>query len=166
MKITPMEIQQQRFKKRLYGLDESQVEVFLERVADAVEDLVRERTELMDANRVLEAEINAYRDREDAFRESVVHSRQVMEGIQENATKEAELIVSEAQMKAENIINEAHAKYTKVSEDISDLKRRRASIDIQIRGILAAHKKVLDIARGENEAQDSREEKIAIFKKA
>ena len=166
MKITPMEIQQQDFKKRLFGFDESQVEVFLERVADAVEDLVRERTELIEANEALEAELGAYKEREDAFRESVVHSRQVMDGIKENAEKEAELIVSEAHLQAEGILDRAHAKLVKVNEDISDLKRLRAKIDVQIRGVLAAHKKVLDMTRDEYSEKESKEGKVAIFKKA
>lgn len=166
MKITPMEIQQQRFKKRLLGFESGQVEAFLERVADAMEDLVLERAGLIEQNATLKAEITGYKKREDAFRQSVIHSRQVIEGLKKNAEKEAGLVVAQAEVKAENILNKAHKRFAKISEDITDLKRQRARLDIRIRGVLAEHKKILDIHREENDAQDAREEKIAVFKKA
>ncbi|SHK95240.1 cell division initiation protein [Desulfatibacillum alkenivorans DSM 16219] len=166
MKITPMEIQKQEFKRSLWGLDSNQVESFLETVSLAMEELVLENRGLQEAQALLKAEVRGYKEREEGFRDSILHSRQVMEGMEENAKKEAELIVSQAEIKAEDIINRAHQSYAKVKDDITELKRQRALLDARIRGVLAAHKKILDINREESQALDSRDDKIAVFKKS
>lgn len=48
MKITPLEIKRQLFKKSLRGYDSVEVETFLEMVSNEVEDLIRENRELKD----------------------------------------------------------------------------------------------------------------------
>ncbi|MBI9076147.1 MAG: DivIVA domain-containing protein [Desulfatibacillum sp.] len=166
MKVTPMEIQKQEFKRSLWGFNSGQVESFLELVSQAMEEMVLERRSLSEAKALLEAEIHGYRKREEGFRESVLHSKHVMEGMEDHAKKQAELIISQAEIQAEDILNRAHQSYAKIKEDIIELKRQRAVLDVRIRGVLAAHKKILDISREENQALDSRDDKIAVFQKS
>ena len=128
MKITPMEIQKQDFKRGLWGLNPGQVENFLEVVSQAMEALVLENRGLQEAQALLKAEVRGFKEREEGFRESILHSKQVMEGMEENARKEAELIVSQAEMKAEDIINRAHHSYVKNQRRHSGVKAAAGSV--------------------------------------
>ena len=52
MKITPLDIQQQQFKGKMFGgLDPEDVDTFLQLVAGELEELIRENTELKDQAR-------------------------------------------------------------------------------------------------------------------
>ena len=48
MKITPLEIKRQQFKKTMRGYDTVEVETFLEMVSNDMEDLIRENREQKD----------------------------------------------------------------------------------------------------------------------
>ena len=47
MKITPLDIQQQNFKIRFRGFDPQDVYLFIEKIADGFESLLRENEKLL-----------------------------------------------------------------------------------------------------------------------
>ena len=73
MKITPLEIQQQQFKGKMFGgLDPDEVDGFLQLVAGEMENLVRENGELKEQNRRLLTEAEDIRQRETSLRETML----------------------------------------------------------------------------------------------
>ena len=54
MKITPLDIQQQKFKIRFRGFDPQEVDLFLEQMADGFESLLKENENLQEEIRRLE----------------------------------------------------------------------------------------------------------------
>ena len=161
--LTPLDIQQQRFKTRFRGFDIQEVDLFLDQMADAFESLLKQNENLKVESRRLQLEIQGYKNREDAFKRALLNSQRVIEQMKENAQKSAELIVAEAEVKAEKILNKAHNRLAQLHEDIAELRRQRMQIEVQIGSIIEAHGKLLEISKEGMKAMDDEDSKIKLL---
>lgn len=164
MKFTPLDIQQQQFKIRFRGFDVREVDAFLEQLADGFESLQSNNISLQDEINRLKLENEGYRQREETFKRAMLNSQKVLEQMQDNAQKSAELIIADAEVKAEKIINRAHNRLSQLHEDIAELKRQRIQIEIQVRSILENHTKLLDLGQEEIVARDQEDAKLKVLK--
>ena len=164
MKMTPIDIQQQQFRIRFRGFDVREVDSFLERIADEFKTLLAEHGEQQSDVQKLEREIEEYRAREKAFKEAMVNAQKALDDMRVNAEKEAELIVAESEMKAEKILGAAHNRLTQLHEDISELKRQRMQLEIELGTIIEAHRKLLDMSTEAMEDKETSEEKLKYLK--
>ena len=160
MKMTPLEIQQQQFKVRFRGFDVREVDHFLERVADSVADLREESKQLYEEQRRFKMELQGYKEREETFKRAMFNSQTVLEQMKDNARKSADIIIADAETKAEKILNRAHSRLSQLHEDIAELKRQRIQIEVQLRSVIEAHTKLLDIGKEGADALDSEDDKI------
>jgi cell division initiation protein len=164
--ITPLDIQQQKFKTRIRGFDVREVDAFLEQVANVFESLQRTHKGMQEEVRRLELEIQGYRKREETFKRALLNSQKVLDQMKDNARKSAELIIAEAEVKAEKILNNAHNRLAQLHEDISELKRQRTQIEVQIGSIVEAHSKLLDLSKEGAKAMDEEDAKLKLLKQA
>jgi len=111
LRITPLDIYQQEFKRVLRGLDPDEVEDFLERVADDYEQVLRENASLKKQIESLELQLTAGGRIKQTSASSPASGQSADDFIKE-AKKESENIVRQAMESAETIIskarNEAH----------------------------------------------------------
>ena len=166
MNLTPLDIQQQKFKTRMRGFDVREVDAFLEQVANVVEALQRNHKDMQEEVRRLELEIQGYRKREETFKRALLNSQKVLDQMKDNARKSAELIIAEAEVKAEKILNNAHNRLAQLHEDISELKRQRTQIEVQIGSIVEAHSKLLELSKEGAKAMDEEDAKLKLLKQA
>ncbi len=151
---------------RLRGYDPREVEVFLEKTADAFEALQRENRRVVAEIQRLEHETQGYRKREETFKQALLNSQKVLEQMKENARKSAELIIAEAEVKAEKILNQAHNRLAQLHEDISELKRQRMQIEVQIGSIIEAHSRLLEMGKEGMKQLDAEDSKLKILKQS
>jgi cell division initiation protein len=163
MEMTPLEIQQKQFRTRFRGFDVREVDLFLEQAAAAFEGLQREKEQLQEKIRRLRAEVQGYQKREETFKQAMINSQKVIEQMKENARKSADLIVAEAEVKAEKILNRAHNRLAQLHEDIAELRRQRIQIEVQIESVLEAHSKLLEIGKEGRSEVDQEEAKIMLL---
>jgi len=166
MKLTPLDIQQQQFKVKFRGFDIQEVDNFLEQMASEFEALQNENIIFQEQISKLEAEIKDYKSREDTFKRAMANSQKVLEQMKENARKSAELILSQAEVKAEKLLNKAHNRLAQLHEDTSELKRQRMQIEIQIRSIIETYTKLLDMGKEERKQMDEEDSKVAFLKQS
>ncbi len=166
MKVTPLDIQQQQFKTRFRGFDIREVDTFLEQMAETVESLQKENQNLGDEVRRLELEIQGYRKREETFKRALLNSQKVLDQMKDNARRSAELIIAEAEVKAEKILNKAHNRLAQLHEDITELKRQRTQIEVQISSIIEAHSRLLEIGKEGMKESDEQDAKVKLLKKS
>ena len=163
MKITPLDIQQQKFKIRFRGFDPQEVDLFLEQIADGFESLLKENEKLQEEILRLENESQGYKKREETFKRALLNSQKVLEQMKENAQKSSELIIAEAEVKAEKILNKAHNRLAQLHEDIAELKRQRMQIEVQIGAIIEAHTKLLVMGKEGMRAMDEEDSKLKLL---
>ena len=165
MKTTPLDIQQQQFKVKFRGFDIHEVDKFLEQMADTFASLRQENENLHEKVRRLKLESQGYKEREETFKRAMLNSQKVLEQMKENARKSAELIIADAEVRAEKILNRAHNRLAQLHEDIVELKRQRMQIEVQISSVIEAHSKLLEIGKESMEISDEDDSKLELLKK-
>jgi cell division initiation protein len=164
MKITSLDIQQQRFTTRFRGFDPREVDLFMEQVAHTFEQMQRESEKAQEERRRLQRENQGFHKREETFRRAMVQSQKVVEQMKANAEKQAELIIAEAKIKAEKIISRSQAQMDRLQQDIAELKRQRVQIEVEIAAVIANHSQLLEISRDSMQQDDEADDKIMVFK--
>ena len=144
MKLTPLDIRQKQFKTAFRGLDQKDVEAFLDFVASELEEVVKENLSLRDEVTRRGQKIDEYRDREKTLQETMVAAQKVAEDMKEAAKKQAEIVVSEAELQAEKIVQGAHQRLVQVVSEINELKRQRTQFESQVRSVIESHQKLLE----------------------
>jgi cell division initiation protein len=144
MKISPMDIQQQQFKGKMFGgLDPEDVDGFLQSVAGEMEELIRENGELKERlarNAQAMAEMES---REVQLRETMLAAQRITEEMKANAQKEAHLIVSEAELKGERILADAEKKLIELNNQIQELRRDKVQFESGFKALLDTYSKLL-----------------------
>ena len=163
MKLTPLDIQQQQFAMRFRGFDVREVDLFLEQMASTFEQLQRDNETLKEEILRLRRESQGLKKREETFRRAMIHSQKVLENMKGNAEKQAELIIAEAEIKADKIINHAQNRLNHLQEDVTELRRQRVQIEVELNAIIEAHAKLLKISRDSMQTADTNDAKVTIL---
>ena len=152
MKLTPLDIQQQQFRSMLWGFDPKEVDAFLDQVAAAFEELIREVNSMKEEIRIKESQLEEHRERERTLKETMITATRIAEEVKQGARKEAEIVISAAEVQAEQIIQNAYTRLTRVMDDMNELKRQKAQFEANLKSLISAHGKLLD-AMSEREQQ-------------
>ena len=144
MKISPMDIQQQQFKGKMFGgLDAEDVDAFLQSVAGEMEELIRENGDLkerLSRNAQATAEMEA---RESQLRETMLAAQRITEEMKANAQKEAHLLISEAELKGERVVADAEKRLIELNNQIQELKREKVMFESGFKALLDTYYKLL-----------------------
>jgi cell division initiation protein len=144
MRITPLDIQQKQFPMKFRGFDVEEVYAFLEVVREEMEELLRENATLKENVQRSANHIKEYKDMETTLRETLMTAQQMVEDYKTNARKEAELLIKEAELKAEGLIKDAQEKVIKIHEDIVDLKGIRRHFKEELKRLIENHTRMLE----------------------
>jgi cell division initiation protein len=160
LRLTPLDIQNHRFATRLRGLDPVEVESFLSLLSEDYEALLRERDALADRVRTLERRVDDLSQDEKILRDTLVTAQTLSEDLKRTAMKESEVLVSEAEVKAEKVLDAAHRRAAKLAEDIRTMRQLRGRMSAALRQTLQMHMDLLEtLSKDGNEEAEA--EKVA-----
>ncbi|MRR58442.1 MAG: DivIVA domain-containing protein [Deltaproteobacteria bacterium] len=146
MKITPLDIQQQQFKGKLFGgLNPEDVDSFLQSVAHEMENLNRENASLREQVQKSAADAEILVQREKDLRDTLLAAQKVTEDMKNNARKEAELAIAEAEVQAEKLLADAENRLIQLKNEIQDLRVQKAQFEASFRSLLDSHYKMLSL---------------------
>lgn len=145
MKLTPIDIQQQQFRRALRGLDAREVRAFLDLAAQALSDFIRENGELRAEIKRVERDLEEHREREASLRTAMLTAQRAIDEIRQQAQKEAEVVMAEAELRAEKLLHNAQARLGKTHEDIREARRQRVRAVEELRGLLNTHVRLLEL---------------------
>ena len=146
MNISPLDVQQQQFKGKMFGgLDPEDVDAFLQLVAGELEDLIRENTELKEQARRVAADMDEMKEKEVTLRETMLAAQRITEEMKSSSQKEATLLISEADLKAESILADANRKLADLKSQIQDLRREKIQFETALKSLLDTHYKMLSL---------------------
>ncbi|HLA50283.1 MAG TPA: DivIVA domain-containing protein [Thermodesulfovibrionia bacterium] len=151
MRITPLDIQQKQFPVKFRGFEEEEVDSFLELIREEMEELLRENASMREESKRLEKQLKEYKNIESTLKDTLVATQQMVEDYKNTAKKDAELIIKEAELKAEEIIKNAQEKVIKIHEDITDLKGVRRHFKEEVRRLIESHVRMLDFDKEREE---------------
>ncbi len=166
MGVTPLVVKQKEFTTRFRGFDVQEVDTFLEEVARELEAQDQALESLKKERHRLELENQGYRKREDSMKNAMIQSQKVLDQMMANARKSAEVVIANAEVEAEKILNRAHKRLSQLHSDITELKRQRIQLEMQISSVLESHSKMLEMTKEENKAADASDGSLKFIRQA
>lgn len=145
MKITPLDIKKQIFKKAMRGYDPIEVETFLEMVAEEFELLFRQKNELSDEVLKLKTQLRDYQEVEKTFKESLMNAQQTMNQSRENSKRESTLIIKEAEVKAEKIIENTKKQLNDMKNELMVIKAQKDSFAKRLKHLLESQIELIKV---------------------
>lgn len=107
MKITPLEIRQKDFEKKLRGYDKDEVNAFLQSLSNEWERVLEENKDLSIRLKQAEKEVEKLREVESSLYKTLKTAEDTGANVIEQANKAAELHMKETKMNAEALLNES-----------------------------------------------------------
>src|SRR5438093_1800790 len=143
MGLTPIEIENRTFDRRMRGYSRRQVREFLSLLGEEAARLNVERNLLEEQVNDLRCQIEEYRDREKGVGETLKAMRELSEKMKEDARREGELIVREARLKADEILEYARAEAVRLEVQISQIRVERDTFEDRLRLLIDEHQRLL-----------------------
>jgi len=165
MRLTPMDIREQQFSAGFRGYDKEDVHSFLELAAEALESSVKKTMMLEEKLKKMSRQLGEHEKREALLKKAITTAQSISGTIKENAAKEAKLIVSEARIKAEQLIKEAHQRSATIKDEINNLKKQRLELQTAFKSILDYHRNLLVMEAEESNVRDQEDEKFRFIQK-
>jgi len=149
MKFTAMEVLQQKFKTAFKGYKIDEVRAFLELVAKDMEEIITENNFLKDELSRKEVGLNEFKEREENLKQTLLMAQKVTEDIKNNALKEAQMIIFQAELQSEKLSKETKQKIENFYREIEEIKRQKILFTASFKALLDAHSKMLQISEYE-----------------
>ncbi|MFS0727625.1 DivIVA domain-containing protein [Paenibacillus sp. 1P07SE] len=143
MPLTPLDIHNKEFGRRLRGYDEDEVNEFLDQVIKDYEALIRENKELQNQLLTVQEKLNHFANIEETLSKTIIVAQEAADEVKGNSKKEAQLIIKEAEKNADRIINESLAKSRKVSLEVEELKKQASIYRSRFRMLVEAQLEML-----------------------
>ncbi|MFA4947631.1 MAG: DivIVA domain-containing protein [Candidatus Krumholzibacteriia bacterium] len=144
MRVTPLDIRKQEFKKVMRGLDSEEVYAFLNTIADEYEAVLSDNKNLRERLVSLEERLNEFKAIETNLRNTLLTAEKLTHEAKENARREASLLIREAEMEADKAAESIRAHTSQLRREILELKKNKDGYLARLKSLLDSHKKMLD----------------------
>src|ERR687896_954389 len=162
MRIAPLDLRQQRFRKTFRGYDVTEVVAFLTEAADDYEHALREIDRLRQDLTRMEALLAEHREREVNLRNTLLTAQRLADEIKEAAQNEAKMIVREAQGRADLLLEKAQVRLTEVERDITEMRLRRRGVEGTLESSIQALYHALEFIRDQD--REEKGEKVLLHR--
>ena len=145
MKVTPLDLKKQEFKRAVRGYDRVEVDTFMELIISEFESLIHENTKLSKNNASLEAELKHFKEVEKTLKETLYNVQETSQISRENSLKEATLVKKEAELEAIRMVDEARGETQRLREEMMTLKQQKESFTARLRHLLSSQLELLEV---------------------
>jgi cell division initiation protein len=152
MKLTPLDIRHKEFRRAMRGYSDEEVDVFLDEVADEFERLFQENIEAQERIQRLEEHVAQYEGLKDTLQKTLITAQQQADSLKANSTKEGELILRDAELRARDILSESYTEKQRVQQSLIALKQVEEDFRFKFKSLLEAHLNLLS----EDESSEDR----------
>ncbi|GIO30562.1 MULTISPECIES: DivIVA domain-containing protein [Paenibacillus] len=162
MPLTPLDIHNKEFSRRLRGYDEDEVNEFLDQVIKDYESVIRENKDLHNQLMSLQERLDHFLNIEETLSKTIIVAQEAADEVKNNAKKEAQLIIKESEKNADRIINESLAKSRKIAMEVEELKKQASIYRTRFRTLVEAQLELLsqdgwDALESPGDSRDTRE---------
>jgi len=142
--LTPLDIHNKEFKRSMRGYNEDEVNDFLDRIIKDYEALIRHNKELEERNAQIEEQVKHFRLMEDSLGKSIMLAQETAEELKQNARKEAQLVIREAEKNADRIVQDALNKARKSALELDEVRKQASIYRARFRSLLQAQAEMLE----------------------
>jgi len=139
MKLTPLDIRHKEFRRAMRGYADVEVDEFLDEVADEFERIFKENIDLRDRLEVLEDQVAGYKRIEETLQKTLVSAQASADELKQNSTREAQLILHEAELQARQLVNEAYTERQGIEQATARLRSAEQDFRFKFRQLLQGY---------------------------
>lgn len=144
LRITPLDIQQRTFaRKKLGGLDENDVQEFLNRLARDYELLYSENRNQREQLQALRNQLKDYLEKEKTLAQTLLSLQRTSGELKANAEREAELVIKSAELDAERIVQEARTEVRQLNDEVRQLRKLKRKFKLELKNVLDSYYELL-----------------------
>ena len=162
MKVTPLDLRQQRFQTVMRGYDRGEVQAFLLEAADDYENALRENDKLRQDVAKLDAVLGEHRGQERNLRNTLLTAQKLADEIKEQAQNEAAIVMREAEGRADLLLQKAQARLDDVQREIDGLRMKRREVENDIEALVRTLNTTLEFIRDQDVR--SREDRVLLHR--
>ena len=144
MAITPLEIQKMRFSQKMRGYDPTEVDGFLSLLAEELAARVAQVEKVERENRYYRQRMEETEHREHQLQQTLLRAQKVSDDVTANARREAELLVKEAEIAADKIVQQAIEQSTRFESKIVELRTARRELQLKFKNTLDLFQHILE----------------------
>ena len=144
--LTPLDIQNKIFKKKMGGYEKSDVDEFFSLVYDEYDKLYTENSALRDKVNSLADAVKQYKTLEDTLQETLVIAQKTGEDVKAAATERAGNIIEDANRRADDIVRKASEDVRSYKNEIIKLKSEFDACKAQLMSIMRSEMEILQQA--------------------
>ena len=145
MKISPIEIRQQEFTKKMRGFDPDEVQSFLESLADELQKLNEENDSLKSEVDSLTEQISEYKKIEKNLQDTLLKAQENSTKSLEATKKQTSLMMKEAELKASQIIEKAKESTNDIRNAVINLREEKDLILAKLKAIVSSQANLLEL---------------------
>ena len=142
--FVPNDLQNIAFKRSLFGYNILQVEDVIMKVVEDMAEMIRENAKLKEKLEEAQEKVKYYKTIENNLHNSLIIAQQTSEEIISNARNNADNIVKEAELKAQQIIDNAHKEVLGVKFEYERIRRDLNAYKVKIESTIKSQLKLLD----------------------
>ena len=154
MRITPLDVRKQEFRRVMRGLDPDEVLAFLSTVADEYETVLNDNKALRERLLELDDKVQEYRTIERTLRDTLLTAERVTVESKDNARREATLIVKEAQFTAEKALRDITSEAARLRQEVQRLRSQRDAYLAKMKVVAESHVKFIESAERDYRVED------------
>ncbi|KOP64150.1 septum formation initiator [Bacillus sp. FJAT-18019] len=143
MPLTPLDIHNKEFARRIRGYDEDEVNEFLDQIIKDYESVIRENKELGNQLLTMQERLDHFSNIEETLSKTIIVAQEAADELKNNAKKEAQLIIKESEKNADRIINDALGKSRKIALEVEELKKQASIYRTRFRSLVEAQLELL-----------------------
>jgi cell division initiation protein len=154
--LTPLDVRKKRgdFRKLMRGYDPSEVDTFLDLVAERLEELVKENLTLRERSDRLQEQVTQLSGRENAVQDALVTAQELRSEIRAQAQREADLLRREAEAEGRRLLAEADQEAEARRSSLVSLERRRQRFLGAFRQLLERELDTLAVEEGRTPTEE------------
>ena len=162
MKVTPLDLRQQKFRTVVRGFDRAEVEAFLSETADDYEQALRDADRLRDDLTRAQASLEEHRESERNLRNTLLTAQRLADEIKAHAETEAKRIVREAESRADMLQQKMQSRHEDIQREIDGLRLKRRDVESSLESTIAALRNALEFVREQD--QKERDDKVLLHR--
>ncbi len=145
MKITPLDIQHKVLDTQWRGYHKTQVDQFLEEIAESVEELTKQNLVFKEKLSAKDEELGQLKRAESTLTSTLISTQSFVDQLKRGAQRDADLVVKEAELKAEEILSQSRAELVEMRRTISGLRQQRALVLDRLRSTLSSFHRLVEV---------------------
>lgn len=159
--LSAKDIREVKFTRSMGGYKTVEVDEFLDRCADAFEEMASQQEENAKKMQVLAETIMDYRNQEDSIRSALISAQKMSETVIKEAREQANDILDAARTEAETIHESLQSQIVSEQEELARVKREVAEFKANLLAIYRDHLNLINVLEGdeaEEEVESEEEE--------